>query len=79
VRTVNAGPTITLPACMGLSLGPPALIRAITSLILATGSARHRATSSGATFRLRCLILKPMLMTRFPTPGTPDQRPGSGA
>ena len=59
VFTVKAGPAITPPACIGRMRGPPAGSRAMTSLTLATGNTRKRATSAGSTLRTRRLILKP--------------------
>ena len=40
VLTVKAGPASTPPACIGRNDAPPAVMRDIESLILATGSGR---------------------------------------
>ena len=65
VLTVSAGPASPPPACIGRRLAPPAVMRAMLSLTLATGRLLKRSVSSGLTFRLRRKILNPMLKCSF--------------
>src|SRR5688572_28780910 len=51
------------PAWSGRNLAPPAVMRDITSLTLATGSARNVETVSASTLRRRARTLNPMVTT----------------
>lgn len=63
VFTVSAGPASIPPLCIGRSCGPPAVMRDIESLTLATGSERKRATTSALTARSRFRMRKPIIST----------------
>src|SRR5687768_4771755 len=67
VRTVSAGPAIAPPAWYGRRRAPPALMRNIESLILATGILRNLSTHAASTVRRRLRTLKPAGIS--PPPG----------
>ncbi len=62
VLTVSAGPAMAPPACMGRNRAPPAVMRDITSLTLATGRPRNLPTVSASTLRVRGSIRSPSVM-----------------
>jgi len=60
VLTVKAGPASGPALWIGRSDGPPAAMRDMESLILATGSSRNFAVMPGSTLRARLQIWNPI-------------------